>query len=124
MAKNGTNAGKEVKTEETVAEEVKSEEVKTGNVVEPEKPAEKPEFTQQIYIGPSIKGYIKANEIRTNGFSDSEINRITSNFPKSDKLFRKLIVPIEELGKAMLELRKPDSYLALIYEEFNNIIYK
>ncbi|MBO4394757.1 MAG: hypothetical protein J5819_00225 [Eubacterium sp.] len=122
MAKNGTNAGKEVKTEEVVAEEVRTEEVK--NVVEPKKPAEKPEFTQQIYIGPSIKGYIKANEIRTNGFSDSEINRITSNFSKSDKLFRKLIVPIEELGKAMLELRKPDSYLALIYEEFNNIIYK
>ena len=119
MAKNGTNAGKEVKTEEAVAEEVKTE-----NVVKPEKPAEKPEFTQQIYLGPSIKGYIKKNEIRTNGFSDSEINRITGNFPVSDKLFRKLIVPIEELGKAMLELREPDSYLALIYEEFNNIINK
>ena len=111
---NKKDAVSEVKTEEKVVEKTEAAvDAKPAKTPAPVKPAK---LTQTIYIGPTIKGYIKRNTIYRNGLPAAEVERIADRVGVNPKYLKALIVPIEELSVAMDKLAT-QSNLSLFYDE-------
>lgn len=101
-------------------DEVKTEKTEKTEKVEEDVTVKKPEFTQVIFVGNSIKGFFKKNTIYKNGIPADEVKRTAERFNISESLIKALIVPIEDCNKAIEEVNTPDSRLYLLNEEIQN----
>lgn len=66
----------------------------------------------KVYIGPTIPGIVIAGTVFNNGFPKK-----LKEAMEAKKALTMLMVPVLELPKARLELKKPGSVLGVCYEK-------
>lgn len=91
-------------------ERVKAEVLKKAEPVEPEK--ESKETDIRIYIGPTIMGVAGHNQIFSNGIPDALKEAVRECPP-----IGKLVVGVDGLSEAMMELQKKDLVLDICYQQ-------
>ena len=75
--------------------------------------AERSRQANLMYLGPTIVGVIRHSTIFKGGVLPEKAKECVDQFP----MMRKLFVPIEELPRAVKELRKEQSALGTIYSQ-------
>lgn len=77
--------------------------------------AKQPQAAFFVYIGPDIRGLISKNAI----YRKDEMKRLDPALEKHPDI-KHLLIPGEQLGAARETIRKPDSYLAMVYDRLAN----
>lgn len=65
-----------------------------------------------IYIGPTIPGVAKENTVYNNGLPET-LSKKAEEVPA----IKALIIPVEKLAAASVELAKPGSALSIVYNK-------
>lgn len=63
-----------------------------------------------MYIGPAIRGLISSNAI----YRKDELKRLDDALAKYPDI-KHLLIPGEQLGAARIAIKKPDSFLSVVY---------
>ena len=99
----------EIKPEEAV-------EIKTEAPAKPKLQADSPKQAAfYMYIGPSIRGVISMNAI----IRKDELKRLDDALAKYPDI-KHLLIPGDRLGAARIAIKKPDGFLATIYNRLAN----
>lgn len=78
----------------------------------PKAPAAKqPQAAFYMYIGPSIRGLISKNAI----YPRKDLKRLDDALAKHPDI-KHLLIPDNQLGAARIAIKKPDSFLAVVYD--------
>lgn len=101
------------KTTETTPE-AKVEE-KTVAPVKQATAAKQPQAAFYMYIGPSIRGLISGNTV----YRKDELKALDAALAKHPDI-KHLLIPGEQLGAARIAIKKPDSFLAAVYDRLAN----
>ncbi len=64
-----------------------------------------------MYIGPSIRGLISKNAI----YPRKDLKRLDDALAKHPDI-KHLLIPDNQLGAARIAIKKPDSFLAVVYD--------
>lgn len=104
------------KTPDTKPEEVTIQEEKVVTPAKTKAPAARtPQAAFFMYIGPSIRGVISKNAI----YRRDELKKLDEALAAHTDI-RYLLIPGDQLGAARADLKKPDSFLAAVYDRLAN----
>ena len=99
----------EINSDQAVEIKTKAPEKPTTQSASPKKAA------YYMYIGPSIRGVISMNAI----IRQDELKRLDNALAKYPDI-KHLLIPGDRLGAARIAIKKPDSFLAAIYNRLAN----
>lgn len=103
---------KAAKTAPVTKEEVVEVEKETPVVM----PIKKQKPQNVMYLGPTINGVVRHSTVFKDGFFTNKIYECIKELPVMEKLF----VPMNELPKAINELKKGQSVMCSIYAQTEN----
>lgn len=66
-----------------------------------------------MYLGPTITGVVRHSTVFKNGVLPQKVNKCVEQFPMMKKLF----VALEDIPKAVKELKKEQSILGTVYAQ-------
>lgn len=69
-----------------------------------------------MYLGPTIMGILRHSTVFKNGVFPKKVEECVTEFP----IMKKLFVTMEELPKAVNELKKEQSVLSTVYRQTEN----